>query len=226
MKIEELEKLSPEELEKELFKISQWAIKELLFDPDDSVRKAYLTLGIYSFFTSIGVVIFGLWDIVYGNWRFGIMYIYILGALNIFSTIRCFKKYKLYKSQMRALLIDDNIRKTITRIIDHAEKNVFSVDDLLDIMNKQSLAPGEREGFGCNIEVGYRVVYSIEMQNAGKCRNLNVSINKENRLPPEWAVKQLIREFGFKSPLYNCILNFKIISLTQNAISVQEVIKD
>lgn len=75
---------------------------------------------------------------------------------------------------MGALFIDDDTRGKITAVIAHAEKNIFSMDDLLDLLNKQALPAGDRKGFSCIIPVGYRCVYSLEMQAPDYIRSYNV----------------------------------------------------
>lgn len=123
---------------------------------------------------------------------------------------------------MRALLIDDVVKSNLRRLVEHAEKNVFTIDDLLNIKNGAEPPPGDREGFSCNIPIGFRVVFSIERQPIGMVRHLSVSVDSEKSLPHPHAVIEIMRELGFENLLEDCVLDFKS---DLSAVNILEVIK-
>lgn len=106
---------------------------------------------------------------------------------------------------MRLLVINDEVRSTIKKLIEYAESHQYSLDDLLDIKNKQLSVAGDEPEFSCEIPDGFRVVYTIENQPMGKVRHISISISGEKgKLPNPAAVEMIISEFGFKNKLEDC----------------------
>jgi hypothetical protein len=95
----------------------------------------------------------------------------------------------------------------------------------LDIVNKQAPPPGDNKNFVVEIPVGYRVVYTIEDQPAGKVRHLSVSVDKAGKVPSITAVQEIMRMIGFKGELNECKVDFERFSENQDAINVLEVIR-
>lgn len=123
---------------------------------------------------------------------------------------------------MRVLLIDDSIRAKIKTLIDYAEKNPFSMDELLDTHNKELAPAGDMDGFSLQIPMGYMVVYSIEKQPMGKVRHLSVSVGTENKMPSQESVQMIMEEFGFKNKLLNCSVSIEEVSPVKKAINILE----
>jgi len=107
---------------------------------------------------------------------------------------------------MRPLIINQQIIDIIQGIIKHAERNPFSMDDLLDRMNKQVPQPGDMDEFRCIIPFGYQVVFSIEDQVRSKVRHLSVSVPVKGALPSVESVREIITLFGFKNKLEDCMV--------------------
>lgn len=128
------------------------------------------------------------------------------------------------KMRLRPLIIDDIVRARIGDVIAYAEHNVLSMDDLLDIHNKQGPAPGDMIGYVCFIPFGYNVVYSIEEQNPGKMRHLSISVDEDGKLPSPSAVEFIMQLFGFKKDLKECIVIKQDCSPTRECINVLELI--
>jgi len=107
---------------------------------------------------------------------------------------------------MRLLIINDESRALIKKVIEYAESHIYSLDDLLDIKNKQLSVAGDEPEFSCEIPDGFRVVYTIENQPMGKVRHISISIKTDepNKLPNPAAVEMIIAEFGFKNKLQDC----------------------
>jgi hypothetical protein len=126
---------------------------------------------------------------------------------------------------MRAMVIDDNVKRDLERLAAYAEKHVLSMDELLDMVNKQAPPPGDNKNFVVEIPFGYRVVYTIEDQPAGKVRHLSVSVDKKGKLPSITAVEEIMRMIGFKGELSECKVGFESIDENQDAVNVLEVIR-
>jgi hypothetical protein len=134
---------------------------------------------------------------------------------------------------MRALLIDEITRKKIADVIRYAEENVYSMDDLLDMINGQLRPPGDDVFRVIVIPIGYRTVYSLEDQASGMCRHISISVPNSGKLPSIPAVQMIIKEFGFKNDLVipsdiNVPIKIDVEELGDNhqAISIIEKIND
>lgn len=126
---------------------------------------------------------------------------------------------------MRVLIIDEVAKERINQVIGHAEDNVFSFDDLLDIYNKQATSAGDMTAYTTYLHRGYKVVYSLEMQPMGKCRHLSVSVDKAGKLPSIDAVELIMKEFGFRGSIEDCNVSMEEFAPNHQAVNVIEVIK-
>jgi len=102
---------------------------------------------------------------------------------------------------MRALLIDEDVRYVIKKLIKYADRNELSLQDLKDTIDGLKEPIGNNPNHACIIPVGHRVVYSIENQPKCKCRHISISVDAEGMLPNTEAVKTIINEFGFLTDL-------------------------
>jgi hypothetical protein len=127
--------------------------------------------------------------------------------------------------ETRPFIIDDNLRKKIASLVTHAEKNPFTMDDLLDIKNGREKPAGDYDEFTLNLPFGYRIVYSIEEQPKGKIRHLSMSVNEDEKLPNEFVVREVMKLIGFKNELENCEVFLESISLSRQAVNVLEIIE-
>lgn len=125
---------------------------------------------------------------------------------------------------MRPLVINNDIKEQINKLVAHAEKNPFSMDDLLDAYNKQAPVAGDYAEFTIHIPVGYRVVYSIEKQKKD-VRHISISVDAEGVLPHVLVVEAIIKLFGFKNELIDCKVGLEDCWPNKQAISVLEVIE-
>lgn len=126
--------------------------------------------------------------------------------------------------KIRPLIIDETFRNQIQVLVDYAENNPLSMDDLLDTYNKEMNPIGEAKEFVLITEYGYRIVYSIEMQPAGKIRHLSISVNEDGKLPNEFAVREIMNLIGFNNKLEKCIVKLEDISPTHQAVNVLEIV--
>lgn len=103
---------------------------------------------------------------------------------------------------MRPLIIDDQTKEKLAAIKAYAEAHVYEMLDLVKVTNEVTLPPGDNPAHVANIEIGYRVVFSIENQTrAGKVRHLSVSVNHPGNLPNLYACAEFMRHLGFENEL-------------------------
>jgi hypothetical protein len=127
---------------------------------------------------------------------------------------------------MRALLIDNNIRKQINEMVEYAESNPFTLNDLKQIQLNKKPCPGHTMGHYCFLPFGYKVVYSIQYQPSGKIRQLTMSVDAKGKLPSPPSVEEIIKLIGFKNELNSCFLHFEDIGDGEHAVSVIEFISE
>lgn len=108
---------------------------------------------------------------------------------------------------MSLLILDDNADAKIKALVEHAEKNIFTVEEIAKIMDGSAPPAGDREGFSIFLPVHYKAVYTIEEHKAKMVvRHLSLSVNKEGRLPHPAVVEELLQKFGFVGPLKKCVV--------------------
>lgn len=123
-------------------------------------------------------------------------------------------------------VIDYDLEGEIKKLVDFAEEHPFTMDDMLDVVNGDVLVAGDREGHYLNTPFGIRIVYSIEMQNAGKARHLSVSIDKDCSFPPPPVTREIMKLIGFENELEECLIDIEKFSETRGAVNIYEVIKN
>lgn len=126
---------------------------------------------------------------------------------------------------VRPFIIDEDVKLKINNLVAHAEKNPFSMDDLLDLMNKQGKPAGDFDEFSLDLPFGYRIVYSIEQQPPGDVRHLSISVSEDGKLPNDIVVREVMKLIGFDNELENCMVRLEDISPNRQAINVLEVIE-
>jgi hypothetical protein len=127
---------------------------------------------------------------------------------------------------MDVLIIDGEAKLKLQALIAHAEKNVFSMDDLLDVHNKDMLCAGDLgSDFSCEIPRGYKVVFSLEDQPAGRVRHLSVSVNRPGLCPSPQAVQAIMEEIGFQHNILQCQVKLEKVNKQTHAVNVWEVIE-
>lgn len=101
--------------------------------------------------------------------------------------------------KVRPLIIGDEAKAKIAKVRAYAEQNVISLNEVIRLLGQTERAVGDDERRVCHLEVGFRVVFSLEEQPSGLCRHLSVSVTGD-KYPNEHAVELLAREFGFEQP--------------------------
>lgn len=96
---------------------------------------------------------------------------------------------------MAALLIGAEEKVRIKSLKDFAQANVISNEELMRRSNGFGEPIGDDPNYRITLPVGFRVVFTHEMQKAREARH--ISISHKGRLPPPSAVNMIIEEFGF-----------------------------
>lgn len=125
---------------------------------------------------------------------------------------------------MRPFIINEEITSKLKALAEHAEKNPFSLDDLLDIINGQAKMAGDYDEFTANLPFGYRLVYSVEEHPNGNFRHLSMSVDTDGKLPNDIIVRECMSMLGFKNQLENCFVSLEDISPKRQAVNVMEAI--
>jgi hypothetical protein len=110
----------------------------------------------------------------------------------------------------RALVIDRIARENIERVIKYAFDHKIKIEVMRKMVTGEVVAPGYSPNYTCEIFNGYRVVLSIEEHPMGWCRHISISVDG-GLLPSIEAAKLIIKEFGFESPLENCVTRIEEI---------------
>lgn len=100
---------------------------------------------------------------------------------------------------MRPLIINDETKAEVQRVLRHAEANAMSWAELqARATGAITTALGSDPAFRCVLPMGYVCVFCFEMQRAVKMRYLSVSVADSGKWPNELAVDQIAQLFGFK----------------------------
>lgn len=126
---------------------------------------------------------------------------------------------------MRPFIIDEEVKSKLSKLAEHAYKNPFSMDDLLDLYNNQGKPAGDFDEFTVVLPFGYRIVFSIEKQVPGDIRHLSMSVDADGKLPNDVVVRECMKMLGFENELENCIVSLEDISPNRQAINVLEIIQ-
>lgn len=97
---------------------------------------------------------------------------------------------------MHVLVITEESKAKIKRVMDYADKHPYTMDMLFDIHNNVAPSPGDIAEYRLVIPVDFTVVYTVELQKF-TVKHMSVSIN--GLLPPPEAAKMIMKEFGFPS---------------------------
>lgn len=109
---------------------------------------------------------------------------------------------------MRPLVINEAVRQDVADLIERAKTWRFDFPTLKKIAAGVLPAPGDDSRFVCHIPIGYRCVFTHEMQpHAGWCRHLSVSVsgsdNSPGPIPGVDPVHEISKLFGFKNGMFS-----------------------
>lgn len=120
---------------------------------------------------------------------------------------------------LRPLIIDDNIREQLASLVEYAERNIISMDYLLDQKNGEEQPPGDYKEYTRILPFGYRIVFTIESQPVGKIRHLSMSVDEDGKLPNMVAVQEIMNLIGFQKTLFNCKVKLEDIAPARQAVN-------
>lgn len=127
--------------------------------------------------------------------------------------------------KVRPLIIDKDMTDQIESLVKYAESNPITMDYLLDQKNGEERPPGDFNEYTRVLPFGYRVVFTIEFQPAGKVKHLSMSVDEDEKLPNEIAVQEIMNLIGFKNELRKCMVKLENTSPKRKAINVLEIEK-
>jgi hypothetical protein len=116
---------------------------------------------------------------------------------------------------MRNLVIGPDERLLLDTLRQHAEDNVLSFDDLLDIKNGQAMVVGNRKEHRCVVPDNFRIVYSVEEHplkdgsGFAKLRHASISVPDKGKLPNPHACEMIIMELGYKNRFLECMVDIE-----------------
>ncbi len=125
---------------------------------------------------------------------------------------------------MRPLIIDEELKSKISALVAYAEKNPFSMDNVLDVYNNEMAPAGDMDQYTLILPFGYKIVYSIENQPVGNVRHLSMSIDADGKLPSTVVVKIIMKMIGFENEIEDCQVKLEDYAPNQQAVNVWEVI--
>lgn len=106
---------------------------------------------------------------------------------------------------MRPFVIGKEELDKLAAIKKYAEENPFSMDDHLDVYNKEKLGAGHTPHHRCIIPVGFLIIYSIDTivqeEKEILVRHLSVQILQAGSLPSPAVVSLVMAQMGFTKPL-------------------------
>lgn len=124
---------------------------------------------------------------------------------------------------MRALIIDDEARIEINKVIAYAQDHKIDFPSMEKMMSGEADPVGDNAFYACYLNEGYRVVFSFEEQPCGWCRHLSVSVDTMHKLPNVPAVELIMKEFGFTGGVHDCI---NVWIENERAINVLQQVKN
>jgi hypothetical protein len=120
------------------------------------------------------------------------------------------------------LLIDADVKARAKALTEYAEKNPYSIDDILDVANGATVPPGDQPEYTMNIERGYKVVFTIDKYPFGIVRHFSMSTSRPGMLPSPEAVDVILPLFGFTKSCRECHVTLEGPEDNPIAIAVYE----
>lgn len=123
---------------------------------------------------------------------------------------------------MQALIIDEENKKKIAEILAYSAMNPYFLDELHQVNEKKLPPPGDSDNHALYLPNGFKVVFTISEHPRGFMRQMSVSINRKDKLPPVYFVEALMLLYKFKNPLSDCYIYFEDIKPGYRAVNVLE----
>lgn len=126
---------------------------------------------------------------------------------------------------MRALLISEQVKQEVRKVVEYAEAHPQSLKELKLIAAKQKKPIGFNRNHVLEIPMGFLTVFSIEVHPIGTVRHLSVSVDAPDRLPHTVAVQAIMQLFGFKGTIEDCIVYKEEFEHRGAGINIIEFVK-
>lgn len=120
---------------------------------------------------------------------------------------------------MRVLYIDEDVKNDIRCVVDYAQANFLTLDQVKTRVENGEPIGNDRR-FNCMIPDGYKVTFSIEQQSFGWTKHISVSVTDRTKMPNPAAVKLLMQEFDMGYPLVNSLVFIENVNDGVQAINV------
>ena len=103
---------------------------------------------------------------------------------------------------MSVLAFDENLRRQIRKVVDHADLNIYQSDDLLDMMNGQMDVPGTKTGHLVLVPIGRWICYYlVDHPNKEMCHYFQIKPDASGKFADKPELEYILKEFGIESPL-------------------------
>lgn len=113
---------------------------------------------------------------------------------------------------------DESIIQNINRVVAYANHHIYQIDDVLDMMNGQMLAPGENPEHLVLVPLGQWICYYlVNHPEQGLCHYFSFKPDATGRLPDKHAIAYVLLQFGLENVLLD---KYITIDETENATKV------
>lgn len=102
---------------------------------------------------------------------------------------------------MEVLIFDKRAEEKIKQLRQYAERHVWTEDDIKAVINGQKPPAGDTIAFEIILDIGHRIVFTVEQRLEGRYRHISLSVDTPGKLPSFGAVQEIIKLFGFKNDL-------------------------
>jgi hypothetical protein len=104
---------------------------------------------------------------------------------------------------MSVLAFDESVKREIKKVVDYANLNIYKLDDILDMWNKQRITPSEiPEHLAC---VPFRMIcyFLVDHPNKGRCHYFHIEPDAWGILPDKAELEYIMKEFGIENTLFD-----------------------
>ena len=102
---------------------------------------------------------------------------------------------------MNPLIINSQTLHEIKSVVGYAEENKIT-EKIFKEMIRNNTPVSKDINRVCYLEIGYRVVFSIDWTPDGWYRHISISLESEKKVPLFPIVEVIINKFGFKGGIF------------------------
>ena len=103
---------------------------------------------------------------------------------------------------MSVLAYDESVRRQIRTLVENANLNIYGMDDLLDMMNRQIAIPGEKPKHLVLVPIGRWICYYlVDHPNKGRCHYFHIMPDITGEIPNRSQMEYIVKEFGIDRSL-------------------------